>query len=427
MINIYAPQPTDALSPDELELYSLIMAYRAANGLPGVPLSRALTTTAGRHALDTVENQGEFVVGAPGEYKAHGWSDAPYDGRNAATYPSMWEAPQRLGTGYDVPGSADYGYEISIGYLGTNTPPMTPSVALQGWQSSPGHDDVILSRNVWSRPDLEWKAIGVGIYEGVSHVWFGAMTDPTGAPDHITGNGTQPRSGSDGNDTLTGTNFSDLFRGGLGNDTIHGERGVDTAIFNGLRSQYMVQYAGHGNRYTVTGPDGTDLLTSVERLRFSDGDRWVEDAAGQFNVVNRFLNTANGTHFYTASNFEAGSIRSNLAHFENEGLAFKVAPVGASNTADVYRFFNSQKGSHLYTTSTVERDHILSHLPNYRYENVAYKAYAVDDGPQEELYRFYNKRTDTHFFTVSEVERDHVMSSLPDYVYEGIAFYVDPI
>ncbi|WP_207540786.1 hypothetical protein [Sabulicella rubraurantiaca] len=233
--------------------------------------------------------------------------------------------------------------------------------------------------------------------------------------------------GYGGNDSFSMGAGNDVVTGGLGNDTIHGERGVDTAVFNGLRSQYTVQYAGHGNRYTVSGPDGTDLLTSVERLRFSDGDRWVEDAAGQSNVVNRFLNTSNGTHFYTASNFEAGSVRTNLAHFENEGLAFKVAPVGASNTTDVYRFFNPQKGSHLYTTSTVERDHILTHLPNYRYENVAYKAYATDLGPQEELYRFYSKRTDTHFFTTSEIERDHVMSSLPDYVYEGISFYVDPI
>ena len=40
----------------EKALYDLIMGYRAELGLPSIPLSASLTTTAGRHAADTYYN-----------------------------------------------------------------------------------------------------------------------------------------------------------------------------------------------------------------------------------------------------------------------------------------------------------------------------------------------------------------------------------
>ena len=50
------PHAADALSLVELDLYHLIMDYRAEMGLEPIPLSLALTTTAGRHAADTAYN-----------------------------------------------------------------------------------------------------------------------------------------------------------------------------------------------------------------------------------------------------------------------------------------------------------------------------------------------------------------------------------
>src|SRR4028119_1164176 len=100
-VNIYAPSPQDALESEEVKLINLINQYRAENGLPPIPKSKALTTVANRHVQDLAENVGTLT---------HGWSDAPYDSSNNATWPNMWKAPQRLNTGY-----LGNGYENAFG------------------------------------------------------------------------------------------------------------------------------------------------------------------------------------------------------------------------------------------------------------------------------------------------------------------------
>lgn len=74
--------------------------------------------------------------------------------------------------------------------------------------------------------------------------------------------------GTSGADTLTGSSGDDKLEGDGGNDTIAGGGGTDTAIFRGLRSAYTIT-TGQSST-TVSGPDGTDTLTSVERAQFND-------------------------------------------------------------------------------------------------------------------------------------------------------------
>ncbi|RZJ47078.1 MAG: hypothetical protein EON87_02200 [Brevundimonas sp.] len=76
--------------------------------------------------------------------------------------------------------------------------------------------------------------------------------------------------GGAGIDTLNGGGGDDTLIGGVGNDTINGGVGTDTAIFNGARSAYTITVIT-GGAVRVVGPDGTDTLTGVERLRFNDG------------------------------------------------------------------------------------------------------------------------------------------------------------
>jgi len=64
------------------------------------------------------------------------------------------------------------------------------------------------------------------------------------------------------NDTFKGQAGTDLFDGGLGTDTV---------VYSGPLEQYTVKKSG--SRYIVsepTGSDGTDYLTNIERLKFSD-------------------------------------------------------------------------------------------------------------------------------------------------------------
>ncbi|HEY8050219.1 MAG TPA: hypothetical protein VIE63_13670, partial [Ramlibacter sp.] len=73
-----------------------------------------------------------------------------------------------------------------------------------------------------------------------------------------------------GNDTITGNSANNRFQGYGGNDTINGGAGTDTAVFSGTHTDYHFTQAG--SALTVTGPDGTDQLNSVERLQFDDGN-----------------------------------------------------------------------------------------------------------------------------------------------------------
>src|SRR4051812_3206736 len=102
-VNIYAPTAQDTLSLAELDLYHRIMVYRASVGLGALPLSKALTTTAGRHVVDARENIWGAHLALPPGTNLHSWSDAPYyeDGRAPEV---IWEAPERLGTGYPSSG-----------------------------------------------------------------------------------------------------------------------------------------------------------------------------------------------------------------------------------------------------------------------------------------------------------------------------------
>src|SRR5207245_2843421 len=75
--------------------------------------------------------------------------------------------------------------------------------------------------------------------------------------------------GGSGNDMMTGNGADNQFQGRGGNDTVDGMGGSDTAVFSGLRSQNtLIPLDGNGVR--VTGPDGADTLTNVEKLTFND-------------------------------------------------------------------------------------------------------------------------------------------------------------
>ena len=103
------------------------------------------------------------------------------------------------------------------------------------------------------------------------------VTDSWGGTDSLTG--IEWVFGSNFNDTLVGDSNAnqlagqggnDTLTGGLGNDTISGGFGKDTAVFSGTFASYTITNLGGGS-YTVAGADGTDSVSGVEVLSFSDG------------------------------------------------------------------------------------------------------------------------------------------------------------
>jgi len=114
--------------------------------------------------------------------------------------------------------------------------------------------------------------------------WFyGEFENAVGsaADDHIVGNtldnSIKGQSGNDslyggaGNDVLSGDAGQDTLSGGAGNDTLDGGAGIDTALFSGNPANY--QLTRIASTYVIrdkVGSDGTDTLTNLERLQFSN-------------------------------------------------------------------------------------------------------------------------------------------------------------
>lgn len=71
---------------------------------------------------------------------------------------------------------------------------------------------------------------------------------------------------------VTGGASNDVFNGAAGSQLISGGAGLDTLVLSGTAASYKVSASGSAISLTdVGGNGGSDLLTGVERLTFSDG------------------------------------------------------------------------------------------------------------------------------------------------------------
>jgi hypothetical protein len=95
--------------------------------------------------------------------------------------------------------------------------------------------------------------------------------------------------------TITGTAGNDSLTGTAGNDTIAALAGIDTVAYAGARSGYTVSKTAAG--LTVAGA-GTDTLTGVERLQFSD-TKVALDLDGNAGKVARILGAVFGRESVT--------------------------------------------------------------------------------------------------------------------------------
>lgn len=156
------PYESHCISKEEMILYTLINQYRVQHHLKEIPLSKSLSFVARTHMIDLFENVGEMT---------HSWSTCNYRSGVQKTYPCMWLKPSEL-TSYD-----SYGYEcvmaISFGDVNAAT-------ALDTWENSTPHNNVILNKSIWK--DITWEALGVGIYKGYAAIWFGEKTDAADIP-----------------------------------------------------------------------------------------------------------------------------------------------------------------------------------------------------------------------------------------------------
>jgi len=167
--------PELCLSQTEMILLKLINEYRVEQGLPTIKLSASLCYVARTHAVDqTAHHEYGSRCNLHSWSASSKWSSCCYtpDHKQAQC---MWDKPRELtnykGNGYEIAFYSTFKYD---------TPETFARDILNGWKHSPGHNDVILSRNVFK--NAVWKAIGIGVHGEYADVWFGKDEDTEKMP-----------------------------------------------------------------------------------------------------------------------------------------------------------------------------------------------------------------------------------------------------
>ncbi|WP_374944747.1 tandem-95 repeat protein, partial [Sphingomonas sp.] len=137
-----------------------------------------------------------------------------------------------------------------------------------------------------------------------------------GVAGSYTGNSQTGTTGNDvivsftpGDDTLSGLGGDDILAGSGGADLLDGGTGTDTALYYGARSAYTVGVSVDGDGRvtgftTVSGPEGSDTLVSIEKLAFNGGALVLDPAqpvqlfdaggnlTGTFDTIQAAVNAA---------------------------------------------------------------------------------------------------------------------------------------
>lgn len=79
----------------------------------------------------------------------------------------MWNKPREITAGR-YPG---FGFEI----LAWHSRHMTPAIALNQWQRSSLHNDLIVNQGTWT--NTRWQAVGAAVSKHYAVVWFGREPD----------------------------------------------------------------------------------------------------------------------------------------------------------------------------------------------------------------------------------------------------------
>jgi hypothetical protein len=177
--------------------------------------------------------------------------------------------------GANFSGSVASGDGSSVGLNGIQSNTVGPLTSLYiGTDATPGADVVI--RLVG---DFELSDFSIS---GNTIQWSSVTPPPSSGVVREGGNGRDDLVGTAFADTLRGSNGRDSLTGLAGDDVLDGGNGVDIAIYQGAKSEYTITRTGK-DTYTVSGPEGTDTLVDVERLRFSDINFALDDKgnAGQ--------------------------------------------------------------------------------------------------------------------------------------------------
>ncbi|SEH43531.1 Regulatory P domain of the subtilisin-like proprotein convertase [Magnetospirillum fulvum] len=135
--------------------------------------------------------------------------------------------------------------------------------------------------------------------------------------------------GGEGDDQISGDSGNDVLTGGAGDDVIDGGVGIDLAKFSGSYADYRIVRTDQGVLVSDTsGTDGSDLLTGVEKLGFSDiscVDLNLENPMAAKDVVDIASRTGSamtvdGVYYANAVLITAADLLKNDIDWQNDAL-----------------------------------------------------------------------------------------------------------
>lgn len=133
----------------------------------------------------------------------------------------------------------------------------------------------------------------------------------------ITGAGGSTVTLNSAGDTVFGGSGNDTITEGSGNDHINGGDGTDVVVFAGKASSYVLVHSA--TQLLVTG-QGSDVLTGVEQLHFTDGTVLVDDlpvlaqaTASQVAQIGSVFQLSLGSGVFTTSNGSSVQLSATLA------------------------------------------------------------------------------------------------------------------
>jgi hypothetical protein len=234
--------------------------------LTGIQFAETVNGTDAQIHLCNVNLQGSNVTGLCSWYSSYTYSGAQLVDYDADAYVYLDNAEWFSQNRNLTPGG--YGYETLLHELGHALGlkhPFDDSIHLPASQDN-------TSNTLMSYTSMGGAHASYAQYDIAALNWLYGGDGLGGALGINSTTGARYITGTSGVDTLTGTAANDKLEGDGGNDMIDGGLGFDTAVFRGVRSNYMFAELSNGDLVVTSkdGIDGTDTLRSIETLQFQD-------------------------------------------------------------------------------------------------------------------------------------------------------------
>src|SRR6185312_3781565 len=171
----------------------------------------------------------------------------------------------------------------------------------------------------------------------------------------IGGSGNDTIIGNAVNNVLSGGAGDDTITGGGGNDTIDGGTGTNTAVYSGAFSSYTFTKLANGSIQVSGGADGTDTLTNIQLLQFSDKTVNVSQLFNAAPVVTANLlsdtGASNSDHITSNATLAGSGAANAVVSFTVDGNAIAATATADANGAWTFTPTGLADGTHTIVAS----------------------------------------------------------------------------